>query len=352
MARITLVTDAWHPQVSGVVRTLDTTCRLLQQFGHTVDVIEPSAFFTLPVPFYPEIALGLPRSGRIGQRLLRFRPDHLHIATEGPLGLLARRIARRLGWRFTTSYHTRFPEYLHTLAAVPPQLTYVYLRWFHRAAERLLVATPTLAQELQQRGFTNTFAFWSRGVDTTVFHPRPKPALPYPRPIFLYVGRISEEKGLEDFLRLALPGSKILVGDGPARQVWQQRYPDARFLGYRHGRELAELYAAADVFVFPSRTDTFGNVILEALASGVPVAAYPVPGPRDLITDPRYGALHDDLQTAIHLALQRGDPAACTAYAQQYSWPNATRQFLQALVPTRRWSPAERNTERQPPNLS
>ncbi|MBA2227163.1 glycosyltransferase family 4 protein [Thermogemmata fonticola] len=346
MARITLVTDAWHPQVSGVVRTLDTTCRLLQQFGHTVDVIEPSAFFRLPAPFYPEISLAMPRSGRIARRLLRFRPDHLHIATEGPLGLLARCVARRLGWRFTTSYHTRFPEYLHTLAGIPPRLSYSYLRWFHGAAARLLVATPTLAQELQQRGFTPPVSLWSRGVDTTLFHPRPKPALPYPRPIFLYVGRISAEKGLEDFLRLPLRGSKVLVGDGPARQPWQQRYSEAVFLGYRHGRELAELYAAADLFVFPSRTDTFGNVILEALASGLPVAAYPAPGPRDLITDPRCGALHDDLQTAIQLALQRGDPAACTAYAQRYSWPNATRQFLEALVPTRGPAPGEGPAER------
>jgi glycosyltransferase involved in cell wall biosynthesis len=343
MARLTLVTDAWHPQVSGVVRTLDTTCRLLREAGHTVDIIEPSAFFTIPAPFYPEISLGLPRTGRIAQRLVRFRPDHLHIATEGPLGLLARYAAHRLGWRFTTSYHTRFPEYLQTLAAVPPALTYAYLRWFHRGAERLLVATPSLAEELQQRGFHNRFSIWSRGVDTTLFYPRPKPILAHPRPILLYVGRISAEKGLEDFLRLSLPGSKILVGDGPARLQWQQRYPDALFLGYRHGQELAELYAAADVFVFPSRTDTFGNVILEALASGVPVAAYPVPGPRDLITDSRCGALHEDLRTAIHLALQHGDPAACTAYAQHYSWPNATRQFLQALVPTRQSSAAVRN---------
>ncbi|MCS7021195.1 MAG: glycosyltransferase family 1 protein [Gemmataceae bacterium] len=334
MARIALVSDAWHPQVNGVVRTLTTTVGWLQHLGHVVEVVEPCAYYRVPVPFYPEVALALPRPGRIRQRLLRFRPDHLHIATEGPLGLLARRVALQRGWQFTSSYHTRFPEYLQAYAAVPPRYTYRYLRWFHRPAARVLVATASLANELrQQHGFANPFALWSRGVDTTLFHPRPKPAGPYARPIYLYVGRISVEKGVEDFLRLSLPGTKLLVGDGPARLDWQHRYPDAHFLGYRYGQELAELYAAADVFVFPSRTDTFGNVILEALASGVPVAAYPVTGPRDLITDPRCGAVHEDLATAIHLALQHGEPAACVATAQRYNWHNATLQFLQALVP-------------------
>jgi glycosyltransferase involved in cell wall biosynthesis len=251
------------------------------------------------------------------------------------LGLLARRAAQRFRWRFTTSYHTRFPEYLQTWAAIPPTLTYRYLRWFHRPAAHVLVATASLAQELQARGFVNSFRIWSRGVDTTLFHPRPKPPLAWPRPIFLYVGRISTEKGVEDFLRLHLPGTKILVGDGPARAHWQKRYPNALFLGYRYGQELAQLYAAADLFVFPSRTDTFGNVLLEALASGVPVAAYPAPGARDLITDPRCGALHEDLAIAIPMALQQADPAACVALARRYCWQQAAAHFHQALVPIR-----------------
>ncbi len=335
MARIALITDAWTPQVSGVVRTLQTTATLLRQGGHDVEVIEPSAYWSVPTPFYPEIPICMPRPGRIAARLWRFRPDHIHIATEGGLGLAARYVIRRWGWRFTTSYHTRFPEYLRRLAGVPEEWVYRYLRWFHRPAAAILVATATLEAELNRHGFTPPKRRWLRGVDPSIFHPRPRPPLAYPRPIMLYVGRVSHEKGIEDFLRLPLPGTKWVVGDGPARRELQQRYPQAVFLGYRHGAELGEIYAAADVFVFPSRTDTFGIVLIEALACGLPVAAYPVPGPQDIVTDPRWGALDEDLARAVRRALERGDRAACATEGRRYTWPACTQQFLAALVPVR-----------------
>lgn len=332
MARVLIATDAWHPQVNGVVRSLDTTARTLREWGHAVEVIEPTAFAAYPVPFYPEIRLALPRPGRVYDRVRRFRPDFVHIATEGPLGLLVRRFCRRRGWKFTTSYHTRFPEYLKELARVPLWPTYRFLRWFHDAAAAMLVATPSLEKELTARGFRPSIRRWSRGVDLGVFHPRPK-AETYPRPVLLYVGRVSHEKNIEDFLKLDAPGTKLVVGDGPARAELERKYPAAVFLGYRTGEGLGEVYAAADVFVFPSRTDTFGIVVIEALASGLPVAAYPATGPIDIVTRDALGAIDNDLGAAVRRALTAGDPSACAAEGAAYTWDRCTRQFFANLVP-------------------
>jgi glycosyltransferase involved in cell wall biosynthesis len=363
MSRILIATDAWHPQVSGVVRTLDTTSRVLREWGHTVEVIEPTHYPSFPTPFYPEIPVCYPRPGRVYERVLKFRPDHIHISTEGMLGLLVRRFCRKMGWNFTTSYHTRFPEYLKRLAWVPEGLTYRFLKWFHGPSGAMMVATPSLEKELRSRGFRSPMKRWSRGVDLGIFRPRGREKNPAPqppprngegeknqappslpgkgagglgslaRPVLLYVGRVSHEKGIDDFLRLKTRGTKLVVGDGPARASLEKQYPDAVFLGYRSGQELGEVYASADLFVFPSKTDTFGVVVIEALASGLPVAAYPVTGPGDIIRDDTLGALDNDLGAAVSRALATGDPAACAAEGATYTWENCTRQFLANLVP-------------------
>jgi glycosyltransferase involved in cell wall biosynthesis len=335
MSRILIATDAWHPQVSGVVRTLDTTARVLRGWGHTVEVIAPTHYPSFPTPFYPEIPVCCPRPGRVYQRVLKFRPDHVHISTEGMLGLLVRRFCRKMGWNFTTSYHTRFPEYLKRLAWVPEGITYRFLKWFHGPSGAMMVATPSLEKELARRGFRPPMRRWSRGVDLEIFRPRPKLDAGYARPVLLYVGRVSHEKGIDDFLKLKTRGTKLVVGDGPARASLETQYPDAVFLGYRRGQELGEVYASADLFVFPSKTDTFGVVVIEALASGLPVAAYPVTGPGDIIRDEKLGALDDDLGASVSRALATGDPAACAAEGASYTWENCTRQFLANLVPAR-----------------
>jgi len=332
MARILIATDAWHPQVNGVVRTLDTTVRTLRDLGHIVNVLEPTAFPQVGAPFYPEIRFALATPGRVADRIRTFAPDHVHISTEGPLGLLARRYCVNRGWKFSTSYHTKFPEYLQAMARVPERWTYRMLRWFHNGASALMVATPSLEAELKACGFTAPIRRWSRGVDPTIFRPRPKAESPYPRPVLLYVGRVSVEKGIEDFLKLDTPGTKVIVGDGPARADLAKRYPAAQFLGYRKGEELGACYASADLFVFPSRTDTFGLVVIEALASGLPVAAYPATGPIDILTRAELGACRDDLNLAIHEALKHGDRAACLAEGASYTWERCTGQFLGNLV--------------------
>ncbi|QJW96343.1 glycosyltransferase family 4 protein [Frigoriglobus tundricola] len=335
MARILIATDAWHPQVSGVVRTLETTAQLLRAWGHAVEVIEPSAFPSVPTPFYPEIPLCVMRTGRVYERILRFRPDNVHISTEGPIGFWVRRFCRRVGWRFNTSYHTRFPEYLKQLARVPEGVTYRFLKWFHGASSCMMVATPSLEKELFSRGFRSPIRRWSRGVDVGTFRPRAGTATNYPRPVLLYVGRVSHEKGIDDFLKLNTPGTKLVVGDGPARAELERTYPEAVFLGYRKGEALGEVYSAADLFVFPSRTDTFGIVVIEALASGLPVAAYPVTGPMDIITRDELGALDTDLGRAVQRALVNGNPAACREEGARYTWERCTQQFLDNLVPIR-----------------
>jgi glycosyltransferase involved in cell wall biosynthesis len=330
--RILIVTDAWHPQVNGVVRTLDTTVKKLREWGHNVEVIEPSAYPQSAVPFYPEIRLAWPNPGRLDWRVQQFAPDHIHISTEGPLGRLVRRLCVARGWNFSTSYHTRFPEYLHELARVPVSCSYAALRHFHNRAKCMMVATPSLEAELKSRGFTAPIRRWSRGVDNTLFRPRPKVVGVYPGPVLLYVGRISAEKGVEDFLRINTPGTKVLVGDGPQRGELEHRYPEAQFLGYRRGEALSECYAMADLFVFPSKTDTFGLVVIEALATGLPVAAYPVTGPKDILTHPALGAMHENLGQAITQALTQGEREACLAAASEYTWDRCTTQFLGNLV--------------------
>jgi len=324
--RILIVSDAWHPQVNGVVRTLSTVCSELTEMGHVVEVVGPERFHTLPCPSYPEIRLAILPGRRLGRIIARFRPDHLHIATEGPLGHAARAWALRNGLRFTTAFHTRFAEYLQARTLIPTRLTYAWLRRFHRAAEGTMVATPSLCRELEARGFHNIRA-WSRGVDLTQFTPEPHEDFGLPRPVFLYVGRISVEKNIGAFLDLDLPGSKVIVGDGPQLTALRRRYPDAHFLGALFGAALARAYAGADVFVFPSRTDTFGLVLLEALACGTPVAAYPVTGPLDVLTNPSVGAIDTDLRVAALRAVG-ANREACRAHAERFSWRASAEAFL------------------------
>lgn len=328
--RLALVTDAWLPQVNGVVRTLGHTIREIAAAGHEVTVISPADFRTVPCPTYPEIRLSLFPGRAVRRRLEAMAPDAVHIATEGPLGLAARNWCVRRNWPFTTAYHTQFPEYVRARIPVPLGVGYAAVRWFHGRASRTLVTTPSMLRRLEARGFRN-LALWGRGVDTTLFRPRGKDFLDLPRPIWLYIGRVAVEKGVEDFLQLDLPGTKLVVGDGPAASTLRRRYPDAVYAGYRHGEDLAAHIAASDVFVFPSRTDTFGLVLLEAMACGVPVAAYPVTGPIDVVRQGVTGVLDDDLRSAALAALQL-DPEACRAHALLHSWESATRQFLASLA--------------------
>jgi glycosyltransferase involved in cell wall biosynthesis len=329
--RVLVATDAWHPQVNGVVRTLGHVAREARALGAELEFLAPSEFCTLPMPSYPEIRLALPRPGDVERRLDRTRPDAIHIATEGPLGHAVRRVCMQRGLPFTTSLHTRFPDYLAERLPVPQrwtcELTWAWLRRFHSAGAAVLAATPTLGAELTARGFKNV-KLWPRGVDANLFRPRTGAPLDLPRPIFLTVGRLAVEKNLEAFLKLDLPGSKLVVGDGPARNALAKAYPDAVFLGSRRGEALAEIYAAADVFVFPSRTDTFGLVLLEALASGVPVAAFPAAAPRDVIGEAPVGVLDENLKLACLGALEcsRDD---CRDFALKMSWEASARTFLQ-----------------------
>jgi glycosyltransferase involved in cell wall biosynthesis len=341
---IALVTDAWSPQINGVVRTLQTTMAELEALGHRVSVLEPSQFRTLPCPTYPDIRLALAWAGSLGRRLDALSPDAIHIATEGPLGFAARRACVQRGWPFTTAFHTRFPDYIQLRAGVPARLTWPLFRWFHRASAAVMVATPSLAAELAGQGLRHT-RLWGRGVDTQRFQPglrAPDALLSLPRPLLLYVGRVTTEKNLEAFLRCAHPGSKVVVGDGPELDGWRTRYPSALFTGALTGAPLAGAFAAADAFVFPSHTDTYGIVLLEALASGTPVAGFPVPGPLDVIgcdglggphrVSRPVGCLDADLDKAIAGALRcRRDDAR--AYAERFSWSACTQQFLTNLHP-------------------
>ncbi len=327
---ILLVTDAWAPQVNGVVRTLEKTRETLIALGHEIDVLTPSGT-TVPCPGYAEIRLTLRPARAVRAAFERGPFDAIHIATEGPIGLAARRWCIRQNLEFTTSYHTRFPEYLRMRAPVPLKFSYAYLRWFHGAATRTLVRTDTQKKLLAARGF-NRLAVWPGGVDTALFRPRQRDALALPRPISLYLGRVSTEKNIESYLDLDLPGSKVVIGGGPALEQLKQKHPEVHFLGYRHGEELAALLSSADVFVFPSRTDTLGLVILEAMACGVPVAAYPVPGPQDLITDGGNGALDEDLRQAVFRALSV-DGATCIEFASRFSWTRCTQRFVSLLEP-------------------
>jgi glycosyltransferase involved in cell wall biosynthesis len=332
--RIALITDAWKPQVNGVVRTLTTLDDRLRSLGHLVKVIQPGLFTSIPMPGYAEIRLSVWPDGKVRRLLDAFEPEHIHIATEGPLGLAARRYCTARKLQFTTSFHTRFPEYLKArLPFLPIGPGYAAMRWFHGGAARTLVSNPDLIEELHGRSFGN-LVLWRRGVDTELFRPMEKGCLAGPRPIFLYMGRVAPEKNIEDFLRLDLPGTKYVVGDGPARAELEARYPAARFTGVQTGEALVRHLASADCFVFPSRTDTLGLVMMEALACGVPVAAYPVVGPTALIRNGENGYLDEDLAQA---ALQCLDiaPEHCRASAMGWSLQRSVEEFMGHLVPAR-----------------
>lgn len=329
--KIAIVTDAWRPQTNGVVKTLSTTADGLHALGHDVRIIEPNQFKTFPCPTYPEIRLAWLPYGRGSELLEEFGPDAIHIATEGTLGAAARKWCLRHRFPFTTSYHTQFPEYVRARVPIPLAVSYAHLRRFHSAAARTMVATPAMQRLLESRGFKNIVR-WTRGVDVSLFKPRDKSFLDFPRPIAMYVGRVAIEKNIEAFLKVDLPGTKVIVGDGPARAELEAKYPNAKFVGFKYGEELAAHVAAADVFVFPSRTDTFGLVLLEAMACGVPVAAYPVTGPIDVVTQGVTGELNEDLRVAALAALKL-DANQCRAYALANTWETATRQFLSHLAP-------------------
>ena len=321
-----IVTDAWYPQVNGVVRSVDKIAEELRRRGIRVDLITPAEFRTFPMPGYGEIGLSVTTRFPIIRRVEALRPDAIHIATEGPLGLIVRNYCARRKLPFSTAYHTQFPEYVRARSPFPLWASYGMVRWFHRPSRACLVGTPYLKSILVEHGFTNV-ELWSKGVDTTLFHPGKRQPLDYPGPVFLYVGRIAVEKNIEAFLKLDLPGTKLVVGDGPSLHHLEKRYPAARFLGSRQGEELARLFASADVFVFPSRTDTFGLVLLEALASGTPVAAFPVTGPIDVIGHAPVGILDDDLRAAALRALEL-PRTPCRAYAESFSWSASADQFL------------------------
>ncbi len=333
--RILLATDAWEPQINGVVRTLARTMAECRAMGHEVDIIEPGQFHTVPLPTYSEIKLSLGCYVPIQERLKSFEPEAIHIATEGPIGLATRRICLEWKLPFTTSYHTRFPEYISARLPVPVGAGYAYMRWFHKPSGRIMVATATMREELERHGFQN-LSTWSRGVDTTLFRPRSEDAFPgLARPIWLNVGRIAVEKNLEAFLKLDLPGTKVLIGEGPQRDELIARYPAAVFPGARFGEALAGCYASADVFVFPSLTDTFGLVMLEAMATGAPVAAFNAPGPADILPGSGAGVLAkgpDGLKQACLEALTL-DRAAARAHAERFSWRACTEEFIHNLDP-------------------
>jgi len=330
--RILIVSDAWEPQVNGVVRTLQATIAELRKAGHEVAVVSPDLFRSVPCPSYPEIRLALAGWRKVGRHIRGFSPQAIHISTEGPLGLAARRWCLRNDFPFTTAYHTRFPEYVAARLPISPKVVWRFIRWFHRPARHIMVATRSLARELAEQGLEQTM-MWERGVDHDLFRPDRAAHPAYaglPRPIQLYVGRVAVEKNIGAFLDIDCPGTKVIVGDGPALAALQAQHPGALFLGKLGGETLAAAYAGADVFVFPSRTDTFGLVVIEALSCGTPVAAFPVPGPGDIIRDGA-GALDEDLGRAIDTALtcDRADAAALGA---RYSWTSCTAQFVQALT--------------------
>jgi glycosyltransferase involved in cell wall biosynthesis len=355
--KILIITDTWQ-ETNGLTTTLKYTLAVGRQWGFAFAVLHPGMFARLRNPLYRQYAHALPNPWRVRRLLHHLRPDAVHIATEGPLGVAMRQECRKRAWRFTTSFHTRWDEHGKHLIALPSSLAWRWLRWFHSHATRILIPTSSVAVLLRQHGFVPPLTLWERGIDMQLFHPRPRTHHGVQRPVLLCVGRISREKNLPAFLNLDLPGTKYIVGDGPMLAELQSTYgADIAagrlvFFGEQKGPALAELYAEADVFVFPSTTDTFGNVILEALASGVPVAAYPVSGPADILTAPYVGAMHADLGQAVQTALMCGRTAACLALARRYTWEAATEQFLRAVVPvqpTDYSSAAKTTAPRRPP---
>ena len=347
--RILVATDAWHPQVNGVVRTLTMMAEAAKSFGVEVSFLTPETFHTFGLPSYPDLRVAIPRRRRIAQMIEAAEPDNIHIATEGPIGFAARAYCRRRKIPFTTSFHTRFPEYVSARFPIPEAWVWAGLRWFHGASSAVMAATPALANELRERGF-NHVVLWPRGVDGHLFRPR-EIDLGYAKPVYLSVGRVAVEKNLEAFLALDLDGTKVIVGDGPAKAELQAKYPKAVFLGSMQGEALAEVYSGADVFVFPSKTDTYGLVLLEALASGVPVAALPVTGPKDVIGSAPVGVLSDDLQAACLRALKI-DRQACLDFAANHTWEASARAFVGNISHVRAELQAEPATRAQQPSVA
>ena len=327
--KIAIVTDAWLPQINGVVTTYVRTIKELQKRGYDVATITPGSYRTIPCPTYPEIPLSLVRSATISQTLNQIEPNSVHIATEGPLGWAARRACIASGLDFTTSYHTRFPEYIRMRFPLPLKLSYSFMRNFHNRGAGMMVSSSQLQQEMEAKGFNNVH-LWSRGVDTDLFKPEAASPSLSDEKIFTYLGRVAPEKNLEAFLDLDLPGIKMVIGDGPALAALKAKYPNVRFTGFKQGKELASLLASSSVFVFPSLTDTLGVVQLEAMACGLPVAAFPVSGPKYVITNGHNGWMHDDLQTAVMKCLDI-PPDNCRQYALSYTWEACTDQFLKNL---------------------
>lgn len=328
--RILIATDAWEPQVNGVVRTLESVARALRDLGAEIEFLTPQGFATVPLPTYAEIRLALASRRAVAKRLDGAPVDHIHIATEGPVGFAARQYCLRAKRLFTTSYHTRFPEYIAARTRIPEALTYALLRRFHNSGRGVMVSTDSIAEDLRRHGFQRLMR-WSRGVDHAQFSPSKASQLDLPRPVFLYAGRLAPEKNVEAFLSLDLPGSKLVIGDGPSRRMLQGRYRQAHFVGMQAAERLAAHYASADVLVFPSRTDTFGMVLLEALACGLPVAALPVPGPLDVIGASGAGVLDTDLRAACLSALEIPREKA-RAHALTFTWAKSARQFLDNIV--------------------
>lgn len=331
--RILIATDAWTPQVNGVVVTLLNTVACLERWGHEVEVVSPEGFRTVPAPTYPEIPLAVLPGREVSRRIRDFAPDTIHVATEGPIGNAARRHCERDGLRFTSAYHTCFPEYVKPRFGIPLAWTYAWIRRFHSSSSAVMVGTDAIRTLLEQRGLERV-AERTLGVDLSLFRPSTERFSGLPRPVFTYVGRVAVEKNLPAFLGLDLPGTKLVVGDGPARASLERRFPGAVFVGMKSGTELASHYQRSDVFVFPSRTDTFGLVMLEAMACGVPVAAYPVRGPIDVVRNPSAGILNEDLRSAALAALDL-DRGAARRYAEMFPWDASCRRFLACLVPAR-----------------
>jgi glycosyltransferase involved in cell wall biosynthesis len=329
--RIIIITDAWAPQVNGVVRTLQSVRAQLEAMGHVVDVIGPDRFVTLPCPTYPEIRLAMAAPRTIGRMIASFAPDAIHLATEGPLCVAARRWCLRHGHHFTTAYHTNFPDYVQSRTGLSAEWFWPYFRWFHGPASAVLTSTPSIRAGLHRAGIHQTH-HWGRGVDLGLFSAE-GPAHPayagLAGPILLHVGRVAVEKNIEAFLALDVPGTKVVVGDGPARAMLQTKYPHALFLGLQTGEPLAAAYRGADLLVFPSRTDTFGLVMIEALASGTPVAAFPVMGPVDVLND-AVGAMDERLDLAVGRALTLSREA-CADYGRRFSWRRSAEEFLASL---------------------
>lgn len=324
--RLAILTDAWYPQVNGVVRTLAKTINILESWNHMILCINPQQFRTIPLPSYPDIRIGLFVGRKIKRILDEYQPDAIHISTEGPIGWAGRKYCLHNSLPFTTAYHTRFPEYIRMRIPVPLALTYLYYRRFHNKATHTLVATKSMRQTLIEKGFSH-LVHWSRGVDTDLFKPQNERTLDLPRPIHIYVGRVAVEKNIRDFLELDLPGSKVVIGDGPARNQLEDEYKKAHFIGYHENGDLVKHLASGDVMVFPSRTDTFGLVMLESMACGVPVAAYPVEGPLDVIENGINGFMDKDLGKAVKEAL-KVDSTLCRKYALEHTWEQCTKRFL------------------------